>query len=194
MFVSLQLSSVTFFCFTPRYKNFRRQFLNRPTWLCDKSFEIRTPLSCSSEHWCCVSVLVFKYLTAKMSRGEGKGRNVKHTEKRGGNYEGLETAGMQEKKNRKFCKKKKKSVSLKVTMVIWYAIYDKALRRYFSWQNEVMNKEGRESRVWRKKRPKWDECETTNKPKHTDKTMEQPLMREWWQIRQPECGVTETGW
>lgn len=41
-----------------------------------------------------------------------------------------------------------------------------------------MNKEGRESRVRRKKRPKWNECEKTNKPKHTDKAMEQPLTRE----------------
>lgn len=31
-----------------------------------------------------------------------------------------------------FVREKKKSVSLKVTILIWYAICDKALRRYFS--------------------------------------------------------------
>lgn len=94
-------------------KIFHRQFLNSPTWLCDiKGFEIRTPLSSSGEHWCRVSVLVFKYLTAKMSRGEGRGRNFKHTEEGGKNTRGGKLpACKRRKRTENFVRGEKKKIS-----------------------------------------------------------------------------------
>lgn len=49
--------------------------------------------------------------------------------------------------------------------------------RCLSWQNEVMNKEGRESKI------RWEEHEKTGKTKYADKETAKPWAGERWQIK-----------